>query len=141
MIETDEAGALAFLECRLWPNGPVCPRCGESKKIETMNGQSTRPGTRRCRSCRRKFHVTTDTVMRGSHVPLSVWLKAFDLVRVRRHGTIRVGRACGLSSKSALFLVRRIRRADREASAILHACPPDPHATSTRVADETQAFG
>ena len=24
----DEAAALAFIEARLWPHGPVCPRCG-----------------------------------------------------------------------------------------------------------------
>jgi Transposase zinc-ribbon domain len=29
----DEAAALAFIEARIWPTGPVCPRCGERNRI------------------------------------------------------------------------------------------------------------
>ena len=31
----DEAAALEFIEARLWPNGPVCPICGETTRSRT----------------------------------------------------------------------------------------------------------
>ena len=31
----DEAAAFGFLEEALWPQGPVCPRCGGMDRITT----------------------------------------------------------------------------------------------------------
>src|SRR5436189_6015835 len=38
----DEEAAYAYLEARIWPKGPVCPRCGHHDRISKMRGQSTR---------------------------------------------------------------------------------------------------
>ena len=37
----NEDEAFAYVEARLWPNGPVCPHCGNSdqKRIRKMAGQ------------------------------------------------------------------------------------------------------
>ena len=41
----DEAAAYAFVEARIWPEGPVCPHCGGTERISKMNGKSTRLGS------------------------------------------------------------------------------------------------
>jgi len=35
----DEAAALAFIEARIWPHGPVCPKCGETVRVSRMQGK------------------------------------------------------------------------------------------------------
>ena len=41
----DEIKAREWLEARLWPNGPICPKCGTIGEARTlMCGKSHRPG-------------------------------------------------------------------------------------------------
>ena len=40
----DEAAAYRFVEARVWPNGPICPHCGDVERIGKMSGKSTRIG-------------------------------------------------------------------------------------------------
>ena len=42
-FQTEQA-AFAYVEARLWPNGPVCPHCQEETRIGRLNGKTTRPG-------------------------------------------------------------------------------------------------
>ena len=51
----DEAAAYKFVEAILWPNGPVCPRCKETKRVGKLNGKSTRLGVYKCYACRKPF--------------------------------------------------------------------------------------
>jgi hypothetical protein len=44
----DETAAYAWVEARLWPEGPVCPHCGGVDRISKMQGKSTRIGTYKC---------------------------------------------------------------------------------------------
>lgn len=60
----DEQAAYAFLEARVWPNGPVCPHCGGTDRISKMKGKSTRIGAYKCYQCRSKFTVKVGTVFR-----------------------------------------------------------------------------
>ena len=39
-----EEAAYEFVEARLWPNGPVCPKCGEIGRAGKLGGASTRIG-------------------------------------------------------------------------------------------------
>jgi hypothetical protein len=73
-----EAARKAF-EMILWPNGPVCPHCGETERRYATK----RPGRYRCNNpaCRKDFTVTTGTVMERSHIPLNKWLLGYYLVR------------------------------------------------------------
>jgi transposase-like protein len=50
----NEEAAYAFVEARLWPNGPLCPHCGGVERISKMGGKSTRAGTYKCYQCRKK---------------------------------------------------------------------------------------
>ena len=51
----DEAAAYRFVERALWPDGPVCPRCGSLDRIGKLAGKSTRPGVYKCDACRKQF--------------------------------------------------------------------------------------
>ena len=39
----DEAEAYAWVEARIWPEGPVCAHCGEKERVGKMAGKATRP--------------------------------------------------------------------------------------------------
>lgn len=54
-IYTDETEARNHLESLLWPDGPVCPHCGnaDGARIKRLEGQSTRPGLLKCNECRK----------------------------------------------------------------------------------------
>lgn len=112
----DEAAALAFIEARLWPNGPVCPRCGEVKRVGRLQGKSTKLGQCKCYVCRKPFAVTVGTVMESSHIPLHVWLQGMHLLCTSKKGisTHQLHRTLGITLKSAWFLSHRIREAMKE---------------------------
>ena len=38
----DEDAAYAWVEARVWPNGPICPHCGGRRAIGKLKGKSTR---------------------------------------------------------------------------------------------------
>lgn len=44
----NEDAAYAYVEARLWPEGPVCPKCGGVDRIGKLNGKSTRAGVYKC---------------------------------------------------------------------------------------------
>jgi len=78
-IYHDNDAAREHLETLLWPDGPVCPRCG-SDKATKLQGKSTRPGVYKCRPCKKPFTVTIGTVMERSKVPLCKWVLAAQLM-------------------------------------------------------------
>jgi transposase-like protein len=59
----DEAAAYSWVEARLWPNGPECPRCKETNRVGKLAGKSTRPGVYKCYVCRKPFTVKIGTVL------------------------------------------------------------------------------
>jgi hypothetical protein len=71
----DEHAAYAYVEKRIWPNGPVCPHCGGVERIGKLQGKSTRIGVYKCYQCRKPFRATVGTVFEASHVPLRLWLQ------------------------------------------------------------------
>src|SRR6185437_7571675 len=71
-----EEAAYEFVEARLWPHGPVCPKCGVIGNSAKLQGKSTRIGVYKCRDCRKPFRVTVGTIFEASHIPLNVWLQA-----------------------------------------------------------------
>lgn len=114
----DEKAAYAFLEARVWPKGPVCPKCGGMDRISKMNGKSTRIGAYKCYQCRSKFRVTVRTVFEDSHVPLNIWLQAVALLTASKKGfsSNQLHRTLGVTLKTAWFMSHRIREAMRDGS-------------------------
>lgn len=111
----DEEAAYAYLEERVWPNGPVCPHCGGVDRISKMRGKSTRIGLYKCYQCRKPFRVTVGTVFEASHVPLRLWLQAVHLMASSKKGisSNQLHRTLGVTLKTAWFMSHRIREAMR----------------------------
>src|SRR3954462_15955950 len=76
----NEAAASAYVEGKLWPNGPVCHHCGMRGCIIPMQGKSTRIGLYKCYACRKPFTVRMGTIFESSHLPLHLWLQIIHLM-------------------------------------------------------------
>ena len=110
----DEALARVELERRLWPNGPVCPKCGGQDRITVSRGG--RVGLYRCGQCKRQFTIKVGTVFESSHLPLNVWLQAVHLMTCSKKGisSHQIMRLLDVTYKTAWFMTHRIREAMKE---------------------------
>ncbi len=111
----DETAAYAWVESRIWPEGPVCPHCGGVDRISKMGGKSTRIGVYKCYQCRQQFSVKVGTVFEDSHVPMRLWLQAMYLLSSSKKGisSNQLHRTLGVTLKTAWFMSQRIREAMR----------------------------
>jgi transposase-like protein len=109
----DEAAAFAFVESRVWPKGPVCPKCGAMERVGKLEGKSTRMGVYKCYECRKPFTVRLGTVFEDSHIPMHLWLQAIFLIASSKKGisSNQLHRTLGITLKSAWHLSHRIRLA------------------------------
>ena len=84
----NEEAAFEYVEARLWPEGPVCPHCGnvDQKAIGRLTGKSSRPGLRKCYACRKTFTVRIGSIFEDSHFPLHLWLQAIQLITASKKG-------------------------------------------------------
>jgi transposase-like protein len=109
----DETKAREHLESLRWPNGVICPHCGNSdpETIKRLEGKSHRPGLFQCNECRDHFTVTVGTVMERSHIPLHKWVLAFHLMNASKKGMSahQLHRMLKITYKSAWFMTHRIR--------------------------------
>lgn len=112
----NEEAAYEFVEARLWPRGPVCPKCGVIGNATKLRGKSTRIGVYKCKDCRKPFTVKVGSIFEDSHIPMNVWLQAIFLVASSKKGisSNQLHRALGVTLKSAWFMSHRIREAMRE---------------------------
>jgi transposase-like protein len=112
----NEEAAIAYVEARLWPDGPVCPHCGTVGEATRSKGKTTRPGLWNCRACRKPFTVRMRTVFESSHIPLHIWLQTIYLFSSSKKGisTRQLQRTFGGSMKTAWFLGHRVREAMTE---------------------------
>ena len=112
-----EEGAFAYVEAHLWPNGPVCPHCGncDGARIRKMQGKTTRLGLYKCNECRKPFTVRMGTIYESSHLALHLWLQVIHLMCASKKGisTRQIQRMLQCSMKTAWFLTHRIREAMR----------------------------
>ena len=111
----DETAAYAWVEARVWPDGPLCPHCGGVDRIGKLQGKSTRPGVYKCYQCRKPFTVKVGTVFEDSHVPMRFWLQAMYLLCSSKKGisSNQLHRTLGVTLKTAWFMSHRIREAMR----------------------------
>lgn len=112
----DETAAVEFMEKQRWGAHPACPRCG-SLNVYQMRDSKTgeRQADYRWR-CREKhpsqqFTVRTGTVFEDSRAELRHWCFAFWRASTSKKGVsaLEIHRQTGLSYKSALFMLHRIR--------------------------------
>jgi transposase-like protein len=112
----NEEAAFAYVESKLWPEGPVCPHCGVVGQAGALKGKSTRVGLKKCYACRKPFTVRMGTIFESSHLALHLWLQVIHLMCASKKGisTRQIQRMLDCSMKTAWFLTHRIREAMRE---------------------------
>lgn len=112
----NEEAAYSYLEGILWPNGPVCPHCGNVDKVYALKGKTTRIGLKKCGACRQQFTVKVGTVYESSHIPLHKWLQATYLMCASKKGmsALQIQRTLEITYKSAWFMCHRIREAMKD---------------------------
>jgi transposase-like protein len=111
----DLNNCIDFLANLRWPDGVTCPKCG-SKEVSYIS-------TRRIWKCKQKhdhrqFSAKVGTIMEDSPIPLNDWLTAMWLICNCRNGisSYEIGRALGVTQKSAWFMAHRIRLAMQNGS-------------------------
>jgi transposase-like protein len=105
---SDEEACRQYLADLRWPEGFVCPRCGEGKPWTMQAGRLL------CRGCRYQMSVTAGTVFQGTHLPLRTWFRAMWHVTSQKNGMSALGlhRVLGLGSyKTAWAMLHKLRRA------------------------------
>jgi transposase-like protein len=137
-IFQDVNKAREHLEAQRWPDGPVCPHCGnvDQERVTAMKGSAHRPGLYNCMECRRQFSVTVGTVFERSKIALNKWLLATFLITSSKKGMSahQLHRMLGVTYKTAWFMTHRIREAMKEDVA---SSGPIGGAGKTVEADET----
>lgn len=113
---SDEAKALEFMEQQRWHGEPFCPHCGCFGAVQMRDrasGERNKRGLWRCKDCGKQFSVRIGTVLEDSRIPLRHWCYAFWAACSSKKGVsaLQIKRMTGLSYKSALFLMHRVRYA------------------------------
>ena len=120
----------------LWPDGPICRHCGNSRSGPDRQdeGKSNRPGLYYCNECKGDFTVTVGTVLERSKVPLTKWRMAAHMFSAGKNGVSahEIHRTLKVTYKTAWFLMHRLREAMNE----LNPAPMGGEGKSVQ-ADET----
>ena len=115
-FSTEEAARDYFEKLR-WPNGPVCPHCGNADqervyKVTPNPAKKIRAGLYKCADCLQGFTVTVRTVCEDSHIPLNKWLIGFYMMCASKTqvSALQLQRQLEIGSyRSAWFMCHRIR--------------------------------
>ncbi len=134
----DETAAVEFIERLRWGNEPWCPRCGDlnARQMQDRQGNRNARYLWRCHGCKKQFTVRIGTIFEDSRIPLRIWCHGFWRACSSKKGVsaLQIQRETGLSYKSALFLMHRIRFA-------MGADPRPPKRSGAVQADETYVRG
>lgn len=111
-----EVAAVEFMEKRRWGDKPCCPYCNSESvypMLDRKTGQRNKRFLWRCKGCGKQYTVRIGTVLEDSRIPLQHWCYAFWRACTSKKGCAakEIQRQTGLSYKSALFLMHRIRYA------------------------------
>lgn len=115
----DEFKAVEFMEKQRWGDHACCPRCGDLdvyKMINSKTGERQSNFRWRCRGCKEQFTVRIGTVFEDSRAPLRHWCFVFWRAAASKKGVsaLEVHRQTGLSYKTCLFMLHRVRFAMNE---------------------------
>ena len=111
----DEALAVEFLEKQRWGDSPACPHCGgiHVYQMKGRDGERNKRFLWRCRDCTQQYTVRIGTVFEESRIALRHWCYAFWAACASKKGVsaLQISRMTGVSYKSALFMMHRVRYA------------------------------
>src|SRR6476659_9867225 len=97
-----------YLFARRWPEGFVCPGCGDGRAWLLK----TKAFTYQCAACGRQTSVTAGTIIHASKLPLTTWFWAAYLMATHSNGisALQLQRQLGLGSyRSAWLLCGKLR--------------------------------
>ena len=136
---SDEAAAVAFMEEQRWGDTLCCPRCGDSEvaQVKAKDGSRNARFLWRCYGCKKQYTVRVGTIMEDSPIAMRHWCLAFFRAAASKKGVsaLQIQGETGLTYKSALFLMHRIRWAMAPAN------ENEPKLTGTVEFDETYVGG
>jgi len=99
-----------FMVRMRWPKGVECPTCGRKDVVFLSNQRKWQ-----CKSVhpKRQFTAKVGTIFEDSPISLDKWLTALWMIANCKNGisSYEVGRALGITQKSAWFMMHRIRLA------------------------------
>src|SRR5213594_2660949 len=100
--------ALWFVVNLRWPKGVDCPHCHADKPSYLRSRRIWK-----CRNCRKQFSVKVGTIFEDSPLGLDKWLPALWMLANSKNGisSYELGRALGVTQKTAWFMLGRIRLA------------------------------
>lgn len=109
----DDATARAFLEQRMWGGTPVCPFCGCDKWYKLNDNKTYKCGNNKCY---KRYTVTVNTFLHGSHLPLNLWFAAMYLMSSHKKGisSHQLAKDLNITQKSSWFMLHRIRGMAKE---------------------------
>jgi transposase-like protein len=107
---SDPDNCVSFLVARRWPKGVTCPNCNSDhvrfdRKRRVFECNTKHP--------KRQFSVKVGTIFEDSPIGLDKWLPAVWMIAGAKNGisSHELGRALGVTQKSAWFVLHRIRLA------------------------------
>ena len=109
----DEYEAVQYVANLRWPSGEqACPKCGSIAEHYWLAPRKSW----KCRDCRKVFSVKVGTVFEGSPIELGKWLPAMWMLANCKNGisSYELGRALGVTQKTAWFMLHRIRLAMKD---------------------------
>ena len=113
---SDYANCHAAMMAVRWPDGVVtCPRCGSTKVTYLQNANLWKCYGGHPRA---KFSLKVGTIFEDSPLPLQKWLPALWLLTNCKNGisSYELGRALGVTQKTAWFMLSRLRLALQDKS-------------------------
>src|ERR1700719_3906388 len=105
---SDEQVCIDTVAVLRWPNGPVCPKCGHAEHYYLATQKRWK-----CKACKKQFSVKVGTIFEDSAIGLDKWLIALWLLVNCKNGvsSYEIGRALGITQKSAWCVLHRLRLA------------------------------
>ncbi len=117
---SDELAAVEFIEDQRWgETGPCCPQCGDTnvyKMKDRKTGGRNKRFLWKCNGCGKHYSPRTGTVFEDSRIPMRHWCYAFWKASSSKKGfsALQMKRTIGVTYKSALFMMHRVRFAMAE---------------------------
>ena len=98
-------------------------------------GQEHPPGVHKCKDCRKPFTVTIGTIMERSHIPLSKWVLAAQLMASSKKGmsALQLHRMISTNYETAWFLFHRLRECANDPT-------PGPIGGANKVVEADETF-
>jgi transposase-like protein len=112
LFPSDDA-CKAYLAARRWPEGPICPRCG-NQNVWTLKARPFHYVCNKCGPRDYRFSVLVGTPFENTNIGLQKWFKVIYMMLTGKKGVaaLEVQRVLGFGSyETAHYMCHRIRAA------------------------------